>query len=168
MKLLLKPLVLAVAVALTWILYNKYIILGAKDLLKADETIMSSAIVPIIGIGYVIFAGLVASTVWTEWKGMIAAIDAVDENAFIRLKDQRLSPHVKLLIVVLSVLWLFPIFFLFSYKALVTGVFATFSITLILGIYWEVINDLDDYFTGVWNIDLNKLPKEWMEKYFSQ
>ena len=127
-----------------------------------------TAIAQIIGVGYVIFAGLVASTVWGEWKGIIAAIDAKDENAFIRLKDQRLSPHIKLLIMVLSGVWLFPIFFLLSYKVVAIGVFATFAITLILVIYWEVINDLDDYFTGVWNIDIKKLPKEWREKYFGQ
>ena len=165
MKLLWKPLVVSILVVLGWVGYR--LLLGSLDSLKADEAIMAGAIVPIIGIGYVIFAGLVASTVWGEWKGIVAAIDAKDEEAFIRLKDQRLSPHVKLLVGVFSGLLLFPIFSLLPYKAIATGGFANFAITFILLIYWEVINDLDDYFSGVWNIDITKLPEVWREKYFN-
>lgn len=163
MKLFLKPAALALLVGLLWTGYR--ILFGEMEALKADEAIMASAVVPIIGIGYVIFAGLIASTVWGEWKGMLAAIEAKDEDAFVRLKDQRLSPHVKMLIRVFSGLLLFPIFFLFSYKNLVMGIFTTFGIMFMLLIYWEIINDLDDYFSGVWNINVNKIPEEWRKKY---
>lgn len=166
MKLLWKGLTLSIIVTLLWVAYQ--LIPGARDRFKADETIMASAIVPIIGIGYVIFVSLVASTVWNEWKGILMAIETKNEQDFVRLKDQRLSPHIKLLIKVLSVLLLLPIFFFFSYKSLAVGTYTIFSITLILAAYWEIISDLDDYFSGVWNIDINKLPKEWREKYFAK
>ena len=134
--------------------------------LKTDEPIVI-VLITIIGIGYVILTSLVAQTVWAEWKGIQMAISARDEVKFLEYKGQRLSPQVKLLLGMFSALLLVPTMILLAPTSLVVAAVLVFAVTFMITAFWVVSNDLDDYWTSVWIIDLGSVPEEWRRKHFN-
>lgn len=162
MQLILVPFVISILMSLCWGIFHYF---TASDLvyLKQDEGLLV-VVITIIGIGYVLFASSVDGIVWSEWKGMLSAIAIHDKKEFIRLKDQRMSPHVKALMFVFSFLLLVPLFFLTVYNTFVIGAFSIFAVMFILTAHWLIVRDLDDYFSGVWKIDVNSLPEDWRKE----
>jgi hypothetical protein len=152
---LIKPFVISVIVSVLWVLIYNYI--GFNSNLKLDEGIMASGTIALLGVFYALLTAFVFATVWQQWVSIEDAIKTRNKEEFIKHKDKRVPFTVKLLIVIFS-FFLIVAFFLISFKNLILGVFSIFVITFILSMYWQVITDLDDPFTGIWNVEV---PKEW-------
>ncbi len=158
LRILIKPLIFSVVVVLIWYFIN-YLFGSSFFLsnLKLDEGIMASGTIAILGIFYALLTAFVFTTVWQQWVAIEESIKTKNKEEFIKHKDKRIPFTVKLLVFLFSV-FLILAFFLISFKNIITGVFSIFVISFILFIYWQVILDLDDPFTGIWNVNV---PKEW-------
>jgi hypothetical protein len=62
-----------------------------------------------------------------------------------------------MLLLIFSLLLLGAFFFM-HFKSLLNGVYTIFAISLGLALNWNVIMDLDDPFTGLWNVEI---PNDW-------
>ena len=150
MKLLIKPLVLSVVLAGLWILFR---FLGLDNYIQGDEGTIASGTVAFLAVAYALFAGFLFVTVWSQWVAIEEAIRDMDLKKFNLHKDKRLPGTVKTLLLMFSIL-LVVAFFLLSFRHLLTGGFSIFVATLVVSTYWRVILDLDDPFTGIWNVNV--------------
>lgn len=162
MSLIRRPLVLAVVVTILWLLVRQ---MGGVDdpaKIKADETIMTSGFITSLTVFIALLSAAVFQKTWTEWTEVRNAVKGPekDEKAFMRYVDERIPPTVKAAMIVLYV-GLLGSFFILSNASLVAGIYMIFAITFALAFYWEVIEDLDEYWNGEWNISLDDVPDEW-------
>lgn len=155
MRLIIKPLIVAAIVSILW--FVRYGLFGSNDAIKADEAVLVSGTIPILAIFYALLAAFTFATVWQQWVAVEEAVKTRNKKEFLKHKDKRMPATIKLLLSLFSVL-LVAAFFIISFKSLLTGLYSIFAVTLALSIYWSVIMDLDDPFSGVWNV---RLPKEW-------
>ncbi len=163
MKLLKRPLVLSLVITGIWLLLRTHGLFSGK----ADEGAMSSGTIAFLFFVYGLMAAFVMAKVWTEWREMEDAVRHEDEKKFVDLKDQRIPKTLKMLLFIFSV-FIAAAFFIIGFEDVVKGVFSVFSVVFMLTTVWEVLMDLDDYFTGEWNINIDSLPKEWQTKYFGR
>lgn len=153
MKLIGKPLGIALVCTALWLVLRLW--LGTY--LSGDEGVMAGATIAFLAIAYALFAGFLFVTVWGQWNAVEDAVRTKNLEKFTELKDKRIPPTVKFLLVIFSAL-LVGAFFLLSFQHLLTGSFAIFSVSLVVSLYWAVIMDLDDPFNGIWNVEV---PSDW-------
>lgn len=164
MKLLIKPAILGLVALGIWILLRFQFGILAD---KADEGIMASGTIAFLFFVYGLMAAFIMAKVWTEWREIETAVRERDEKKFVDLKDQRVPRTLKMLLIIFSI-FIAVAFFLSGFQNSIKGVFSVFAIVFMLTVVWEVLMDLDDYFTGEWNIDIHALPEAWQSKYFGE
>lgn len=157
-KLLWQPLVITATVYVAWLL-SAPMRLG----FVADVGALTSGTIPILAIAYAIIAGLLLQKVILEWFELEHAARTENKPKFLEYVHRQLPTTVYMLLWIISSA---PIgaFFLVSFSSLVTGSFSIIVITFVITTVNATITDLDDYFSGVWNIDINTLPKEWRDE----
>jgi hypothetical protein len=163
MKLLIMPVALAFVATVFWMLLwlNGFEIVSNK----ADEGLMSSGTIAFLFFIYGLLAVFVMAKVWGEWCDMETAVRKGDEEKFLDLKDRRVPRTLKMLLVVFS-LFIVAAFFVSGFESAVKGAFSIFAVVFMLTAVWNVLMDLDDYFTGEWNVEISSLPTEWQSKHF--
>lgn len=162
MGLIRRPFVFTVVAVALWLLVQQLGGLDKPELIKQDETIMTSGFITALSLFIALLASGVFLKVWSEWIEVRNAIRSTkqDEEIFMRYADERLPSTVKAAIIILFV-FLLGAFFILHIASVVTGIYITFGITFALTFYWEVIMDFDDYWTGEWNIDIRMVPDDW-------
>jgi hypothetical protein len=163
MLLLKRPVALAVAVLAFWLLLRwGGVAADQPTLLKADEAVLVSGFFTPMTVLIALLAAAVFTKVWSEWMEVRNAVkgEKKDEEAFMKYVDERIPPTVKAALLILFGA-LLGAFFLLHIQSLVVGSYIIFALTFALAFYWEVIMDLDDYWTGVWNIRLDDVPEAW-------
>lgn len=153
-----RPILVAFAVALVWL--GVRAVGGPGGDLKADEGIMSSGTIAVLGIFWTLLAAFAFATVWTQWIAVEEAVKSKDKDAFLKHKDKRIPGTLKMLVSILSLL-LVGAFFLISFNSVWAGLYSISAVSFVLALYWETVLDLDDPSTGVWNVTV---PEEWKEK----
>jgi hypothetical protein len=123
------------------------------------ESIITSAWIPTLGIMYALFAVVLLSTVWGEYKIIRAAIKKGDKDAFADLRDESISPLVHTLMLVLS-LFLIGGFAVMHYPDAVSGFICVGTTTYLLTLIMVVIIEIDDPCSGVWFI--KDIPEDWL------
>lgn len=107
------------AVGAGWLWY-RYLFLQDIHLKHEAENILTSAWIPTLGVMYALFAVVLLSTVWGEYKIIRAAIKKGDKDAFADLRDESISPLVHTLMLMLS-LFLIGGFAVMHYPDAVSG-----------------------------------------------
>jgi hypothetical protein len=153
-NLFLKPIIVALSVTVIWYFLYSFGILPQKVF---DASVMSSGTTTVLGIFYALVAAFVLSTVWRQFISVEEAIKLRNKKEFIKHKDKRIPLPIKFLLVVFSLL-LLGAFFVMHFESKINGIYSIFAITLGLTLNWSVIMDLDDPFSGVWNVDM---PPSW-------
>ena len=151
------PLAVAIFIGLVW-----YYLLYLPELhfSLAVENIATSAWIPTFGIVYALFASIVMSSVWGEYKQMRMAVKRRDIETFIDLRDETMSPLVHTLMAVLS-LALLGSFMGLNYPSVTSGLVVVTSTAYILALIFFVVDEIDDPCDGLWFI--KAIPKEWLE-----
>jgi len=157
MKIFLKPLVLSVLGTGLWILLRTW---GLDEYLQGDEGAIASGLVAFLAVAYALFAAFLFATVWSQWVAVEEAVRVKDRQKFDLHKDKRIPRTAKALLLLFS-FFLVGAFYLLSFRHLATGGFSIFAVIMVIITYWQVILDLDDPFTGIWNVEV---PKEWREQ----
>lgn len=161
MQLIKRPILLAILAIILWLAAHQLGGVEQKELLKADETIMTSGFITTLTVIVALLAAAVFTKVWTEWSEVRNSLkEEKSEKTFNKYVDERIPPTVKSAIIILF-FSLLGAFYILSVASIVTGVYMVGSITFALSFYWEVLMDLDDYWTGAWNIDIRDVPDEW-------
>ena len=153
MRIMIKPLGIAATVVLVWLSLRHFGVYNPEW--KADEGVMSSGTIAVLGIMYALLAATVLGTVWSHWRECNDAAEEKDETVqrkFWRLAAKKLPATVSTMLGLFS-LMLVGAFFLISYKTVATGTYSVGSIALGLALIREVISDLADPLTGVWNVE---------------
>ena len=109
---------------------------------------------------YALLAAFTTANVWSQWVAVEEAVKTGDRQKFVQNKDKRIPETLKLLLLMFSV-FLVVGFFLLYFKNPLPGGFSIFAVTMAVSAVWTVIMDLDDPFTGVWNV---QIPEEWREE----
>jgi len=136
---------------------------------ESMEGIITAAWIPIFGVLYSIFAAIVLSTVWNEYKTMRKAVKRYDIEAFIDLRDEEMSPLIHVLIIVLS-LAVLGAFMGLKYPNFWSGALLISSTSYLFALVFWVIVEIDDPCSGIWFIKnihkewLNIDPKSWRKK----
>lgn len=163
-QLIVRPAITAIISSVLWI--ATYLLAGTWRILeiKPDENILGFFIGGMVFVDAGIAAAILAK-VWLEWIEVRNSLRAEtdeerDEKTFSKYADERLPVTIKAAIVILFVLLLGG-FFLAPISSPILGVFVTFAITFGLVFYWEVLLDFDDYWSGVWNVDIRDVPDNW-------
>lgn len=157
MKLSIGPFVLAAMVVGLWVGLR---ILGLNRLIEGDEGSMAGAAAPILGVFYAIFATFLIVTVWSQWNDVKDAVQSEDWKKYLLHKDKRIPGTLKRLFLMLSI-FLVGALMLIYWRHLLTGGFTIFTISAAVSACWMAIMDLDDPFTGEWNV---KIPDGWEER----
>jgi len=162
MKLLIKPSIIGISTATLWFISRLKFGLFAD---KADEGLMASGTIAFLFFVYGLMAAFIMAKVWTEWRDMEDAVRNKDEQKFLDLKDQRIPRTLRILLITFS-MFIIISFFIAGFQNIIKGAFSLFAVSFMLATVWEILMDLDDYFTGEWNIKMESLPGEWRTKYF--
>lgn len=171
MKLFIRPIVLSVLSTGIWIVLK---ILGLDQYIEGDEGAMASGTIAFLGIIYALLTAFTTATVWSQWLAVKKAVEtykaakkAGDETAmaqahqkFILNKDKRIPGTLKLILLMFSIFAVLG-FYLLYFRNPLPGGFAIFTATMAASGLWGLIMDLDDPFTGVWNVEV---PEEWKEE----
>ena len=146
------------AVGAGWLWY-RYLFLQDIHLKHEAENILTSAWIPTLGVMYALFAVVLLSTVWGEYKIIRAAIKKGDKDAFADLRDESISPLVHTLMLMLS-LFLIGGFAVMHYPDAVSGFICVGTTTYLLTLIMVVIVEIDDPCSGVWFI--KDIPEDWL------
>jgi len=157
LRLLLWPFVLSFLNTGVWV-GLRY--LGISSLISGDEGVMVSGTNALGIVLYALLAGFITVTVWNQWEAVHDAVKSKDREKFKLYKNKRLPKPLKMLLALYS-LYIAGGFHLTLYRNLLDGVYTAFGIALLLSTVWAVVMDLDDPFTGFWNV---KVPKEWLDE----
>lgn len=151
------PMFRAWAVVLGYFLIKSWL----DPLISGDEGAMSSGTIAFLGIAYSILAGFLFVNVWQQWNLVNEACTpgALDKKKFDENKNKRIPETVKSLWLIFSVIMIASFFCLYFKNAL-PAMLTIFAVTFVINVYWEVVLDLDDPFTGVWKVTV---PGEWKE-----
>lgn len=123
------------------------------------EGIVTAAWIPQFGILYSLLIAIAVNTVWSEYKAMRTAIKRYDFETFIDLRDENLSPVVKLILGTFSLAVLIGFLFL-KYPDAMSGMVIVFGVSFLLALMLVVIVEIDDPCAGVWFI--KSIPDAWL------
>ena len=123
------------------------------------EGIVTAAWIPQFGILYSLLIAIAVNTVWSEYKAMRAAVKRYDFDAFIDLRDEDLSPVVRVILGTFSLAVLVGFMFL-KYPDAVSGIVVVFGVSFLLTLMLVVIIEIDDPCAGVWFI--KNMPEIWL------
>ena len=154
MRFLIKPLVLSSVSTGLWFFLR---LLGLGDLIQGDEGGMSSGTIAFVGVIYALLAAFTTANVWSQWVAVEEAVKTGNHEKFLQNKDKRIPGTLKALLLMFSI-FLVVGFFLLYFKNPLPGGFSIFAVTMAVSAVWAVIMDLDDPFTGTWNV---QIPEEW-------
>ena len=158
MKLLTKPLVLSLASTGLWFLLR---FIGLGDFIQGDEGgAMPSGTIAFLGVIYALLAAFTTANVWSQWVVVEEAVKTGDHQKFILNKDKRMPGTLKLLLLMFSI-FLVVGFYLLYFKNPLPGGFSIFAVTMAVSAVWVVIMDLDDPFSGIWNV---QVPEKWRKE----
>lgn len=160
MKLLVNPFIFGVFCTAIWHFVQAAGGFPQAELRKADAGIMSSGVVTFLIFGYGLFAVSMFSQAWSDWRNVKKAVRKKDEELFNEHVDEHIPTPAKLLLLV-GECSLISAFFLAYFESSIDGYFAIFAVTFFVALVWEAIMDFNDYFTGVWNVDINEVPNDW-------
>ncbi len=153
-----KPLAKIIILSLTnmflWFMLRS---LDLGKFIRGDEGVMSSGTIAFLCMVYALLAAFVTATVWSQWVAIEEAVKMKNYEKFMQDKDRRIPNTLKFLLSMFSVFVVAAFFFLYFQNGL-SGGFSIFAVTMAVLTVWTVIMDLDDPFTGVWNV---KVPEDW-------
>jgi|GEM_PF-4619421 hypothetical protein len=164
MHLIIRPAIAAAITALLWLGSQHLFGLQRIRLMKPDENILGFFITTMIFVATGIAAAILGK-VWLEWVEVRNSLRGEtdsdkDEGAFSKYADERLAPTIKSSLLILLALLMAGFFFApISYWLF--GIFVTGGLAFGIGFYWEVLLDFDNYWTGVWNVDILLVPNTW-------
>jgi hypothetical protein len=141
-----------------WLWYT-YLFRADIHLKREAENIITSAWIPTLGVMYALFAAVLLSTVWGEYKMLRAAIKKGDKDAFADFRDESVSPLVHTLMLMLS-LFLIGGFSALHYPDAISGFICVGTMTYLLTLIMVVIIEIDDPCSGVWFI--KDIPQDWL------
>lgn len=118
-------------------------------------------ILGIIGIAHGVIASMQIHKVYEQNQKIQLAILLKDKRLFDENAYLRISPVIKLLLAVFSLVF-FSVFLLYPFPDTYTGLVVVWTTIFILYLLWSVASELDDPFHGVWRIT-----PELAEKVFS-
>jgi len=134
---------------------------GISLYIAGDEGVMTSGTSALLFTIYGLLTALICVTVWNQWEAVQSAVKTVDEAKFREYKDKRLPLPLKLVMLMFSLFIVFA-FHLMTYRNVLDGAYTSFVVAMALSLPWFVIMDLDNPFTGYWNVK-GKIPPEWMK-----
>lgn len=126
---------------------------------KADEGVLTTAVVATLAITFSIIAALVLNSIWEKYQKVVIAVLEQDEHTFLLYRDERIPIVLHLLLASLSV----PIIgmvMMFEYKGFWSGAASTFCITFAISIYWLVVVQLESPTKSPWFAE--RIPSEWL------
>ena len=144
--------------------------LGLNQYIQGDEGAVASGLVAVVAVAYALYAGFIFVNVWSQWTTIEEAVKtykvATDEvtkdqahQKFILNKDKRIPKTAKILLFVFSLFLVVAVYLLYFQNS-IPGGYAIFTVIMIVSTYWTVIMDLDDPFSGIWNV---QVPEEWRQ-----
>ena len=157
LRLFVRPILASVLLSTLW--YH-YLFLPGISYIDADESIFTDAIIPGIIAFHAIVAGFVLNKVWTEYTLVQRCLKTGDKRAFQAIKDDRIPLSVHFLLGSFACL-IQGLVSVLHYETAMSGFAATFSISFVLVIYWEVAINLDNPRKAVWYTD--RIPEDWFE-----
>ena len=160
MQLIKRPLLTSFLLTILWLITRRLGSVDQLSLIKADETILTSGFITALTVFVALISAAVFQKVWSEWGDVRNSILDHDEKAFNKYADERVPTTVKAALFILF-LALLGAFFILQISSVIVGIYIVSSMVFAISFYWEVIMDLDDYWTGAWNIDINLVPDEW-------
>ncbi len=126
---------------------------------KADEAVLTTAVVATLAITFSIIAALVLNSIWEKYQKVVIAVLEQDEHKFLLYRDERIPIVLHLLLASLSA----PIIgmvMLLEYKGFWSGAASTFCITFAISIYWLVVVQLESPAKSPWFAE--RIPPEWL------
>jgi len=157
-KLIDRPVAIALLVSLSWYLARVYNFLGIEQ--KTDDSAMISSAITILGTFWAVFAAILIFRIQSELDQIERAIAIQHYPMFKRYCSKRTHPAIKMLFTGLSFIVIVQ-FFLWQNISTLVGVICVFSVAFIPALYIEVANDLDSPLDGIFNVII---PTKWMEK----
>lgn len=151
------PTPIAVATATFW-----YYTLFKRGMYFGDDMreILTNALIPIFGVLYSLLTGVIINHVFDEYKAMRLAVKERNMEAFMKLKDEELSPLLHGMVAVLALAVLTG-FMGLKYPSADAGMFIIGGTTYIFGLLCLVVMQLDEPCYGFWVI--KSIPLEWLE-----
>ena len=150
----LKPIPLATLAPIFW-----YFIFYRNGIYFAESGEILGTWISMFGILYGLFAAVILSTVWSEYKTMGSAVKRFDVDTFIDLRDEEVSPLVHTLIIVLSIMILLA-FMQIHYTVVESGIIFIWSTAYLLALIFYIILEIDDPCDGIWYI--KDISQEWL------
>lgn len=156
LKLLRQPFGLSILASLFW-----WVVIWRNEWfpMKGDEEMLSSGLIPTIGLFHAILAGHVVNVVWAEYKDALRCINSGNREGFKTCVRERIPYALHFLLGTMSI-YLEVSTILYPYEKVISGVYSVFSLTFILVLYWKVATDLDDPRKAPWIAHL--IPMEWL------
>ena len=150
-----RPVVGSLGAVMLWLILR-----GILPDLKEDENIVRTTIGTLTTM-WVFLTGAVLVKAWSKWSTVDNAV-GIDFEVFRKNKDQRiLITGFATALYIISGLFIGS-FFLLKFTYVLTAVCAIGGVSFVVMTCIEIIKDLDDPFTGLWNI--RELPDDWKEK----
>ena len=155
--LLLIPTVISLGISLLW-----YVLVYRQkwDLGDGMVDIIATALLPVFGIIYgIVVANIAVQTVWSEYKTMRTAVKRYDLDTFMDLRDEDLSPLIRMICGSIA-FGLLAGFMVLKYPNGWAGTVIVFFVTFYLALIHAVIIEIDDPCSGIWYI--KNIPEEWL------
>lgn len=157
LTLFIRPFIASTVLAVFWYVCFFETGIGFED---ADESVFTDAIIPVLATFHAIVAGFALNKVWSEYTIVQRCLKTNDREAFIAIRDDRIPMPIHFLLG--SIAFLIQVLVMLqNYEGPDAGMAATFAISFVLVLYWEVATNLDDPKTGVWYVD--RIPTQWFE-----
>lgn len=144
-----------VAVLWYWIVFKRDIHFDGTM-----ENITCGAWIETFGVLYSLLAASIFNTVWGEYKAMRNAVKQYDLDAFLDLKDEKLSPLVHAMMFMVSAGVMME-FMSLKYQSALCGIIIISSTAYLFSLIFLVVREIDDPCKGIWYI--KNIPKEWLE-----
>jgi hypothetical protein len=152
---LIKPIPIAVIAAVFW---YYFVYQNRIHFIEGGEIL--GIWISMFGVLYGLFAAMILSTVWNEYKTMGIAVKRSDLDTFIDLRDEEVSPLVHTLMIVLSVMIILA-FMCIKYETAYSGITFIISTTYLLTLIFYIVLEIDDPCGGIWYI--KDIPEEWLK-----
>ncbi|OGY89587.1 MAG: hypothetical protein A2677_03995 [Candidatus Komeilibacteria bacterium RIFCSPHIGHO2_01_FULL_52_14] len=153
-RLFARPAITATLMVCVWTILRRF----GVHLDKQDEQILSNGVIPTLGVVYGIMAAHVLSTVWKEYKLVEYCVTHNDFQKFMEIRDVRIPQVIHSLLATLATT-IVICFLALDYRQFAAGFISIYSITFVMILYQTVAVQLDNPFTGLWNV---RVPQSWM------
>lgn len=151
------PAIIAMLLGLLYMAARPYL----NPYIQGDEGAMTSGTIAVYGMLYAIVGGFAVFEVLRQWNAVFEAYKAHDKVKYDENVDKRLPWHLKASWAATSVLLCWS-FVLTHWSNGLTASFSVIGVIFVTVFWWRVAMDLDDPFTGIWNIP--PIPRDWWNK----